>query len=152
RTDNLMTIHQASIDDVSRIVKLINAAFRIEAFFVDGDRIDAEKVRSLFNSGKFLLAYEDGNLVGCIYVEPRGESGYLGLLSVEPLSQRSGIGRRLVDAGEQYFRESGCREAELQTVNVREELGPYYRKLGYIESGTAPFPAEVKTKVPCHFV
>jgi hypothetical protein len=41
---------------------------------------------------------------------------------------------------------------DIQIVNVRSELPPFYRKLGYIETGTAPFPAEVVTKLRCHFI
>ena len=46
------------------------------------------------NKGKFLLAEDGETLVGCVYVEPRGEHWYLGLLSVDPLHQRcwSGLG------------------------------------------------------------
>ena len=41
---------------------------------------------------------------------------------------------------------------ELQTVNLRVELPAIYRRLGYQESGTAPFPAEAQPLIPCHFV
>jgi hypothetical protein len=41
---------------------------------------------------------------------------------------------------------------DLQIVNLREELPAFYRKLGYEETGTAPFPTDVVTKLPCQFV
>jgi hypothetical protein len=41
---------------------------------------------------------------------------------------------------------------DLRIVNLREELPPFYRRLGYVETGTAPFPEEIKSKLPCHFV
>jgi hypothetical protein len=31
-------------------------------------------------------------------------------------------------------------------------LLPFYRHLGYKQTGTAPFPSDVKTKVPCHYI
>ncbi len=37
-------------------------------------------------------------------------------------------------------------------MNLREELPAYYTKLGYAETGASPFPAEVQTKLPCHFI
>jgi hypothetical protein len=42
----------------------------------------------------------------------------------------------------------------LNIVNVREELPPFYRKLGYRETGTAPFHADAteKVKLTCHFI
>jgi hypothetical protein len=41
---------------------------------------------------------------------------------------------------------------DLQIVSVREELPRFYRRRGYIETGTAPFPADLTPKLPCHFV
>jgi hypothetical protein len=40
----------------------------------------------------------------------------------------------------------------LRVVNIREELAPWYRRLGYRETGaTAPFD-DPRLKRPCHFV
>jgi hypothetical protein len=36
-------------------------------------------------------------------------------------------------------------------VNVREDLPPWYRRLGYRETGTLPFDSPRK-KRPCHFI
>ena len=41
---------------------------------------------------------------------------------------------------------------DLQIVNLRTELPPFYRRLGYAESGEMPFAAEAKPKLPCHFI
>ena len=96
---------------------------------------------------------EDGpNLVGCVYVELRGERGYLGMLSVEPARQRMGLGRQLIDAAENFFRDSGCRISDLLIVNVRTELLTMYRGLGYVETGTAVYKERVPTKMPVHFI
>jgi hypothetical protein len=45
-----------------------------------------------------------------------------------------------------------CGAIELQIVNVREELPAFHRQLGYVETGIAPFPSAVSTKMECHFV
>ena len=45
-----------------------------------------------------------------------------------------------------------CRYMELHVVNLRTELPPYYRKLGYDEQGTGPFPDPETATQPCHFV
>jgi hypothetical protein len=41
---------------------------------------------------------------------------------------------------------------DLRIVNLREELPPFYRKLGYSDIGESPWPADVPTKLPCHFI
>jgi GNAT superfamily N-acetyltransferase len=74
------------------------------------------------------------------------------LLSVAPERQGAGLGKGLVAAAEDYCREAGCVLMDLQIVNLREELPGFYRKLGYGETGTAPFPAGINTRLPCFFV
>jgi hypothetical protein len=58
----------------------------------------------------------------------------------------------MVDAAEQYCRDRGCRWMDLRVVSVREELPPFYRKLGYTETGSEPFESEYPTKMPVHLV
>jgi GNAT superfamily N-acetyltransferase len=143
----------AQLEDAENIARLVNAAFRVERFFIDADRTNPEKVRALLQQGKFLLTEEGGALLGCVYVELRGENGYFGLLAVEPARQSGGVGSRLVAASEEYCRAAGCRFIELTVVNLRNELAPFYRHLGYIESGTLPFPSDQHPpNQPCHLV
>jgi GNAT superfamily N-acetyltransferase len=145
-------IRKATVRDAEQITALVNLAFRVESFFVDGERIDVERVRGLMEKGTFLLAEDTAALAGCVYVELRGERGYFGLLAVEPSKQRRGLGRRLAQEAEEYARAAGCLVMDIMTVNVRTELPPIYRKMHYVETGTVPFPSEVRSKLPCHFV
>jgi hypothetical protein len=46
---------------------------------------------------------------------------------------------------------AGCLEVNLRIINLREELGRWYRSLGYCEVGTAPYDHR-SVKQPCHFV
>jgi GNAT superfamily N-acetyltransferase len=145
-------LRQGSQADAAAIAVLINLAFLVERFFVDGDRVTVDDVKRLFGKGAFLLIEEDQLLAGCVYVELQGERAYMGLLSVDPSRQKTGLGRRLVIAAEEYASDRGCKFMDLRSVNVRPELVPFYVKLGYREDGVAPFPPEVPTKIPCHFV
>ncbi|HEX7773999.1 MAG TPA: GNAT family N-acetyltransferase [Pyrinomonadaceae bacterium] len=139
--------------DAAKITGVINAAFRIaEEFFIDGNRITQAEVEKLLAKGTFLLAETGENLDGCVYVELRGERSYLGLLSVDPGRQQRGIGSFLMKAAENYCRERGSRFMDILIVNLREDLPSFYRKRGYGENGTTPFPEDVETKIPCHFI
>jgi GNAT superfamily N-acetyltransferase len=150
---NPITTRWAESADVDNIARLVNAAFRPERFFSDADRTNPEQVRALLEKGKFLLAEEAGILMACVYVELNGERGYFGLLAVDPARQRAGMGSRMVDAAEDYCRAAGCRFMDLTTVNLRKELPGYYRRRGYVENGTLPFPADQHPpKMPCHLV
>jgi ribosomal protein S18 acetylase RimI-like enzyme len=140
-------VRRAITADAPALADLVNRAYAVEAFFVDGSRTSAAEVAQLITRGSFLVLEHDGGLAGAVYVEPRG---YLGLLSVDPQLQGQGVGTRLVRIAEAMCEALGCREIELRIVNVREELGRWYRSLGYREVGTAPF--EGPAKLPCHFV
>jgi GNAT superfamily N-acetyltransferase len=142
----------ARLADAENIARLVNDAFRPERFFAVQDRTNPDKVRALFEHGKFLLAEEFGALLGCVYVELRGERGYFGLLSVDPSRQRSGLGSRLMTAAEELCRDAGCRVMDLTIVNLRAELPDFYRRRGYEESGTLPFPADQVSNQPCHLI
>lgn len=138
--------------DAGDIVCLINAAFEVERFFLDSDRIAIHEVRTRLTTGRFILAEEDGALIGCVYIEPRSDRAYLGLLSVDPARQRRGIGKSLMTAAENHCRAAGCCFMDLKIVNLRQELPGFYRKLGYVETGVEPFPAEARPKLPCQFI
>jgi GNAT superfamily N-acetyltransferase len=143
---------EANSADVSNLAALINAAFAIEEEFIGGPRTNDDGVRAYMQRGKFLVAEENELLVGCVYLEIRGDRGYLGLLSVDPLRQKTGLGRVLVAEAESFFRRANCHAVDLRMVSARTELPPFYRHLGYVESGTESFTPDTPSKAPCHFV
>ena len=164
RESKSVRVRIAQREDAEEITTVINSAFRAaEGFFIERDRIDVGEVLSFLSSGKFLLAERDHTLFGCVYVEPRHvdsnrssaesqDRAYLGLLAVDPAHQQSGLGSMLMDAAEDHCRALGLRFMDIKVVNLREELAGFYHKRGYVETGTSAFPAEVETKLPCHFI
>ena len=147
-----LRVSGADLTDVEALVRLINSAFRVEEPFIEGDRIDAPGVRSYMAKGKFLVAEDSTGLAACVYVQIDNDGGYLGLLGVDPSRQGTGLGRKMMDAAEGYFREAGCRTVNLRVISARTPLPSFYRHLGYHESGTAPFAPDVPVKVPCHYI
>lgn len=151
-SSNRLCIRLAQAEDVTGLARLINAAFVVEQPFIEGERINPEGVRAYMQKGKFLLAEDGPELAGCIYVEVRGERGYLGLLGVDPPRQGRGLGRKLMHAAENYFREAGCFVVDLRIISPRDSLPVFYRHLGYVETGMAPFAPDVPLKVPAHYI
>ncbi len=146
------SIRLALADESLALTELINRAFVVERFFVDGDRISLDDVHQRFQAGVFLVAEEDGAPVGCAFAERRSTGrGYLGLLAVESTHQGRGVGPRLMAAAEAWCKSSGCDDVEITVVSVRTELFPFYESLGYVTRGEIPFPQR-PTKVPCHLV
>src|SRR6185295_19693498 len=113
-------LRAATPADAEIVARLVNAAYRVESFFVDGDRTRPDEVRELLGTGSFLLvADERGEVTGCVYVELRGARGYFGLLAVDPGRQGGGIGRALVAAAEAHCRDAGCAFMDIQVVDLR---------------------------------
>ena len=138
--------------DVESLTRLINLAFRVEQIAIPGERVDAAKTRAYLAAGAFLVLEAGTGLVGCVYAEKRRDRGYLGLLAVDPAFEGRGYGRRLVGAAEEHLGRAGCRAIDLRVVSARSELLPFYRRLGYAETGTSAIPREIELQVPCHFI
>jgi GNAT superfamily N-acetyltransferase len=150
--DGSAPIRAAVKGDIPALVRLINAAFIVEQFVFDGDRINAEEARACMETGKFLVERDSAVFAACVYVELRKDRGYLGLLAVDPHRQGEGLGRKLVAAAEDYFRREGCCAVDLRVISQRSPLPPFYRRLGYVEIGTAPFAPALQAKVPGHYI
>ncbi len=133
-------------------MRLINRAFVVEEPFFTTERIDLTETLEHFAKGTFLLAESDGILAGANYVELRGDSGYFGLLSVDPDWQGHGLGRKLIERAEDFCREGGCSLMRIRVLNHRTELPPFYEKLGYHVSGTEEVDQVPSAKLPYHFI
>jgi ribosomal protein S18 acetylase RimI-like enzyme len=150
--DQTVAIRNAVNADIPALARLINAAFIVEQFVFDGDRINAEETQSFMETGKFLVAEDSAGFAACVYMEVRQGRGYLGLLAVHPERQGTGLGRTLVAAAEEYFRAAGCSAVDLRVISQRTPLPPFYRRLGYVEVGTAPFSPSLQPRVPGHYI
>src|SRR5712671_4534401 len=86
-------IRRANDEDVPALTRVINAAFVVEQIVFDGDRVDDLGVRVYMSSGTFLVAEDADALAGCVYIETHSDRSYLGLLSVQPQRQGTGLWR-----------------------------------------------------------
>ncbi len=156
-TQLAISVRRAQPADAPALADLVNRAYAVEGFFVDGERTTPEEIANLVAKfpGGFLVLEHNGAapspLAAAVYVEPRGDGGYIGMLSVDPGLQGMGLGTRLVRIAEAMCEAMGSTSVRLRIVNLREELGRWYRSLGYREVGTAPYDHR-PVKRPCHFV
>ena len=141
------TLRQATAADIPAMMEVVNAAFEVEAFFVNRPRTHLQQLAEHLQSGHFLLAHQGAQLLASVYCELRGQRGYIGMLAVHPGHQHTGLGRAMMQAAESFLRASGCCVAELSVVSVRTPLLPLYRKLGYVEVGAEEPPEELRQKL-----
>ncbi|KAJ5770510.1 uncharacterized protein N7511_002561 [Penicillium nucicola] len=82
-------------------------------------------------------------LIGSVGVSKRpGNIGRLSLLAVNPMYAADGIGRQILEYGEEYCIHAwGVEKLSLNTLSVRLQLRAWYARRGYVETGeTVPFP------------
>jgi GNAT superfamily N-acetyltransferase len=145
-------IRPATPADIAAIVRLVNRAFVAESPWVEGERINLDGLHELWARGKFLVGEEDGTLTACVFIEPRGERAHLGLVSIDPTRQGTGLGSQLMSAAEAHCRETGFHEMELRFINHRTELERFYRRTGFVPTGITEAPGSHRVKIPFHFV
>ena len=136
----MASIRRAEEGDVDGVVEVVNAAFRVEREFREGDRTSAADVARLIQSDTFLVAVEEERIVGAVMVKVKDGTGYFGMLAVAPGRQRSGIGRALLDAAEDHARAHECARMTLKTGSIRPELLAYYGNKGYRVDRSEPAP------------
>ncbi|MEP6948874.1 MAG: GNAT family N-acetyltransferase [Ginsengibacter sp.] len=156
-----MNITKATFQDIPQLVTLINSAYRgegskqgwtSEADLLGGIRTDAGIVEKMMDKQDAVIikfCNEANVLQGCVYLEKKENKMYLGMLTVSPLEQAKGIGKKLLFAAEKYAADQKCSALEMTVISVRDELIAWYQKHGYYRTGeTKPFPSDEKFGIP----
>jgi GNAT superfamily N-acetyltransferase len=150
-----MIARKATTDDIPEIVRIINIAYRVEDFFVNGDRTNSDEIAvrmSGANTAVLVVDADRPGLAAAVCVDLHDERGHFAMLSVDPASQGKGLGRALVTAVENYCRDAGCTALDLEVVNLRSELPPFYEALGFSPAETAPFEPASKLRRDAHLI
>lgn len=153
----------ASTADADALKALLEAAYRgdsarqgwnHEADILDDERITREDLDALLADPAvtILTARDAGNLIGCVAVTRKDATlAYLGMLCVLPTRQSGGLGRKLLDAAEDFARANGMAAMEMTVIDSRVALIAWYERRGYVRTGeTRPFP--VRRDPPITFV
>lgn len=149
-----MTIEPATPDDIPALHRLIESAYRgnsarrgwtHEADLLDGQRTDEQALGEMIAdpAQHLLLHRAGGRLDGCIAVTEKGEGRvYVGLVTVDPEKQGTGLGARLLEAAEAFAAgQLQATRAEMTVIVQRSELIAWYERRGYWRTGERrPFP------------
>lgn len=153
----MISVRLATPADVPAIHKLVESAYRgdsaragwtHEADLLDGQRTDREALTAIIADPdqRLLLAVDDdGGVAGCVVIAmAAGDRAYLGMLSVDPVRQAGGLGRRLMaEAEAAAIAHFGARTMEMTVIRQRHELIAYYERRGYARTGEErPFPMD----------
>lgn len=145
-------ITKAVAEDIFALNTLINSAYRgeyskkgwtTEAHLLEGGRTtEAELLDIIQDSTNTILKYSDnGNIIGCVLLKVKENELYLGMLTVSPELQNSGIGKKLLHQAEVFAAEIPLPKIVMTVISVREELISWYKRHGYVDTGARePFP------------
>jgi ribosomal protein S18 acetylase RimI-like enzyme len=142
--DIAMPIVIATNADVAALVDLVNLAYRgvekgwtSEAHLVSGARTDSANMAGLMEAENSVVLKYDGpdGLTGCVHLQKQGEKLCLGMLSVMPRRQASGIGKELLSAADHYALNRNCTHIRITVISIRHELVAWYERHGYRRTG-----------------
>ena len=150
-----MIIDPATPADLPALHALIESAYRgdsarggwtHEADLLGGQRTDLAALSEQIEDPAqlILVARDGGQLAGCVAIADRGGgTAYVGLVTVDPARQASGLGRQLLTAAERYAAlHFAAKRAEMTVISLRTELIAWYQRRDYALTGeTRPFPA-----------
>jgi ribosomal protein S18 acetylase RimI-like enzyme len=141
-------ITQATLSDVPELVALVNSAYRgessklgwtTESHLLEGIRIDEAEMLSYFSRPEIsILKYVNDEQIieGCVYLEQLNDKRlYLGMLTVKPMLQNAGIGRKLLQAADEFAQQTGCTAIKISVITTRYELIAWYQRRGFAATG-----------------
>ncbi|WP_353643399.1 GNAT family N-acetyltransferase [Mesorhizobium sp. WSM2239] len=128
----------AGFDRWEEVLSLINRSFAYMDGVIDppssARRLTVEGLRRKAQEEAGFLATCDGRIVGCVFVVEREHDCYIGKLAVEPELQGQGIGKKLVEATEEFAAAIGRTALELQTRIELTANHAAFARLGFRET------------------
>jgi GNAT superfamily N-acetyltransferase len=131
-----LKIRDAEPSDAPRLTELIR-----ELGHEIGEKQVCKNLAALKKSGEIpLVATLDKKVVGLcgvsrrVVISRRAPLGRINPLVVTKDAQRHGIGRKLVEAAEDWMRKGGCEIVEVTSNDRRTAAHAFYRHMGYERS------------------
>lgn len=87
----------------------------------------------------FLVAIEDGRVIGTIMAGYEGHRGWINYLAVDPGFRRQGLGQNLMTEAEDRLSKLGCPKVNLQVRIDNEEALEFYERIGYSRDDVISF-------------
>ncbi len=85
----------------------------------------------LLGADLFLLGFADKNLVGSVMGGYDGHRGWINYLAVDPIYQRQGFARQLMQQVEEKLMSKGCPKINLQIRNTNASVMGFYESIGF---------------------
>ena len=146
-------ITKATLENATEITNLVNSAYRgetskkgwtTEANLLEGTRItETELSETLSDANNTILVYQENNtIIGTVLLTNKTTELYLGMLTISPELQNTGLGKKLLQAAEDFALALNLPKITMTVISIREELIAWYQRNGYSDTGKREaFPA-----------
>jgi ribosomal protein S18 acetylase RimI-like enzyme len=94
--------------------------------------------------GAVLVGETDNTLIATVMVGHDGHRGWVYYLAVDPDQGRRGLGRRMMQAAEEWLIARGLPKLHLMVRAENDRVAAFYRRLGYLDTGTRVFDRWLK--------
>ncbi|MEO8240195.1 MAG: GNAT family N-acetyltransferase [Flavobacterium sp.] len=139
-------ITKATLADIPALNLLINSAYRgesskkgwtTEADILEGKRTTEEELTQTIQDPKntILKFTENDKIIGSVLLIEKEHQLYLGMLTVSPELQNSGIGKKMLAEAENHAKSLGLSSIIMTVISVREELIAWYKRHDYVDTG-----------------
>jgi ribosomal protein S18 acetylase RimI-like enzyme len=80
----------------------------------------------------FLVGVVNDRVVATVMAGYEGHRGWINYLAVAPETQRTGLGREIMNEAERRLRAAGCPKINLQVRGDNNRAIDFYRAIGYV--------------------
>lgn len=124
-----MQIREFHHADYADVVEIWNEAGLI---LRPGDELEGVKLKLQRDPDLFLVAEDEGEIVGVVMGAWDGRRGWINHLAVAPDCQRHGIGRALVGELERRLLEKGAKKVNAQIYRWNTKSFDFFKAMGYV--------------------
>lgn len=127
-----LTIRSATSADEAAVAELWRACGLVTSY--NDPATDFRFAKAGACSDVLVGVDEGARVVGSVMVGHDGHRGWLYYVASSPDARGSGIGRRMVAAGEDWLRERGVVKAQLLVRMTNTKVVSFYEHIGYEET------------------
>jgi ribosomal protein S18 acetylase RimI-like enzyme len=124
-----ITVKSAAAEDEDAIVALWRACDLVASY--NDPVIDFRFAKAGPSSDVLVAIDEAGYLVGSVMVGHDGHRGWLYYVAADPVSRSTGVGRLVVQAGEDWLRQQGIVKVQLLVRPTNTKVVGFYEHLGF---------------------
>ncbi|WP_348797058.1 GNAT family N-acetyltransferase [Flavobacterium adhaerens] len=158
----------ATLEDIYALEKLINSAYRgetsklgwtTEANLLQDKRTTIDELGNILmnDNNTILKVIKENTIIACVLLTNKSDKLYLGMLTVLPKLQNSGIGKELLNEAKKYAIQLSLPKITMTVISVRKELIAWYNRHGFVDTGIREsFPLNgtdaIISKEPLEFI